>query len=52
MKKNKTLSLALILTMLLLPFVNTIDVSGAPPPSYIGLSEGEDPWIELSFHCP
>ena len=40
MKNKKTLSLALILTMLLLPFVNTVDVSGVPP-SYIGISEGD-----------
>ena len=49
MKKNKTISLSLIITMLLLPFVNTIDVSGAPPPSYVGVSEGDVLSWEIDF---
>ena len=49
MKKNKTLSLALIITMLLLPFTNIVDVSGAPPPSYVGVSEGDIITWEVEF---
>jgi hypothetical protein len=40
-KKNKTISISLITLMLLLPFVNSIDVSGAPPPNYLGVIEGQ-----------